>query len=237
MTLGVRAVRRGAGRAARPPPAAGVHLHLRASPRSCCCCCRCCRCIGTTINGARIWIHLGPFSFQPGEVAKVLLVIAFAGYLVLHRDALALAGRRFAVHRPAPRPRPRPDPGDVADQPRHPGLPARPRLVAAVLRPVPGDALRRHRAARLAGRRRVLFLGRRLRRLPGRSATCRPASTSGCTRSTPTTPTAPTRSSQGMFGMALGRPDRPRPRPGRPDADPVRLLRLHHRPRSARSSG
>ncbi len=50
--------------------------------------------IGATINGARIWIHLGPFSFQPGEVAKVLLVIAFAGYLVLHRDALALAGRR-----------------------------------------------------------------------------------------------------------------------------------------------
>jgi cell division protein FtsW (lipid II flippase) len=50
--------------------------------------------IGRTINGARIWIHLGPFSFQPGELAKVLLVIAFAGYLVLHRDALALAGRR-----------------------------------------------------------------------------------------------------------------------------------------------
>src|SRR5919205_300243 len=52
--------------------------------------------IGRTINGARIWIHLGPFSFQPGEVAKVLLVVAFAGYLVLHRDALALAGRRVA---------------------------------------------------------------------------------------------------------------------------------------------
>jgi len=50
--------------------------------------------IGRTINGAQIWIRLGPFSFQPGEVAKVLLVIAFAGYLVLHRDALALAGRR-----------------------------------------------------------------------------------------------------------------------------------------------
>jgi cell division protein FtsW (lipid II flippase) len=53
--------------------------------------------IGRTINGARIWIHLGPFSFQPGEVAKVLLVIAFAGYLVLHRDALALAGRRVLL--------------------------------------------------------------------------------------------------------------------------------------------
>ncbi len=51
--------------------------------------------LGTTINGARIWIRLGPFSFQPGEVAKVLLVVAFAGYLVLHRDALALAGRRL----------------------------------------------------------------------------------------------------------------------------------------------
>ncbi len=50
--------------------------------------------IGTSVNGAQIWIRLAGFSFQPGEVAKVLLVIAFAGYLVLHRDALALAGRR-----------------------------------------------------------------------------------------------------------------------------------------------
>ena len=51
--------------------------------------------IGKTVNGARIWIHVGPMSFQPGEIAKLLLVVAFAGYLVLHRDALALAGRRF----------------------------------------------------------------------------------------------------------------------------------------------
>ena len=50
--------------------------------------------LGKTVNGARIWIQLGPFNFQPGEFAKVLLVVAFAGYLVLHRDALALAGRR-----------------------------------------------------------------------------------------------------------------------------------------------
>lgn len=50
--------------------------------------------LGTEINGARIWIALGPFSFQPGEIAKVLLVVTFAGYLVVHRDALALAGRR-----------------------------------------------------------------------------------------------------------------------------------------------
>jgi cell division protein FtsW (lipid II flippase) len=51
--------------------------------------------LGTEVNGARIWIHVAGFSFQPGEVAKVALVIAFAGYLVLHRDALALAGRRI----------------------------------------------------------------------------------------------------------------------------------------------
>jgi cell division protein FtsW (lipid II flippase) len=53
--------------------------------------------LGKDVFGARIWIHVGPLSFQPGEVAKVLLVIAFAGYLVLHRDALALAGRRVAM--------------------------------------------------------------------------------------------------------------------------------------------
>jgi cell division protein FtsW (lipid II flippase) len=53
--------------------------------------------IGKTVNGARIWIHVGPMNFQPGEVAKVLLVVTFSGYLVLHRDALALAGRRVAM--------------------------------------------------------------------------------------------------------------------------------------------
>ena len=31
--------------------------------------------IGREVNGARIWIGLGPFSFQPGEVAKILLAI------------------------------------------------------------------------------------------------------------------------------------------------------------------
>lgn len=51
--------------------------------------------IGQEINGAQIWIRLGPFSFQPGEAAKVCLAIFFAGYLVVKRDALALAGRRF----------------------------------------------------------------------------------------------------------------------------------------------
>jgi cell division protein FtsW (lipid II flippase) len=38
---------------------------------------------------------VGGLSFQPGEVAKICLAIFFAGYLVVKRDALALAGRRF----------------------------------------------------------------------------------------------------------------------------------------------
>lgn len=50
--------------------------------------------IGREINGARIWIHLGPMSFQPAELTKVLLAIFFASFLVTNRDNLALAGRR-----------------------------------------------------------------------------------------------------------------------------------------------
>ena len=51
--------------------------------------------LGTSVYGARIWINVAGFSFQPGEVAKVLLVIAFAGYLVQHRDSLAVGGRKL----------------------------------------------------------------------------------------------------------------------------------------------
>nr|WP_157032151.1 FtsW/RodA/SpoVE family cell cycle protein [Kitasatospora cheerisanensis] len=46
------------------------------------------------VYGSRIWIQLGPLSFQPGEFAKVLLAVFFAAYLAAHRDALALTGRR-----------------------------------------------------------------------------------------------------------------------------------------------
>ena len=51
--------------------------------------------IGREINGAQIWIGIGPFSFQPGEVAKLMLAIFFAGYLVQTRDALSIAGRKI----------------------------------------------------------------------------------------------------------------------------------------------
>lgn len=50
--------------------------------------------LGREINGARIWISLGPMSFQPAELSKVLLAVFFASFLVSNRDNLALAGRR-----------------------------------------------------------------------------------------------------------------------------------------------
>ncbi|KJY37808.1 cell division protein FtsW [Streptomyces sp. NRRL S-495] len=45
--------------------------------------------------GAKIWIRMGAFSIQPGEFAKIILTVFFAGYLMVKRDALALASRRF----------------------------------------------------------------------------------------------------------------------------------------------
>ncbi len=60
--------------------------------------------LGQTINGARIWIDLGVTTFQPAELAKVVLTIFFAGYLVNGRDTLSLVGTRFLGLR-LPRPR------------------------------------------------------------------------------------------------------------------------------------
>jgi len=48
----------------------------------------------SAINGAKVWIIIGGLSLQPGEFAKLALAVFFAGYLVVKRDVLALAGRR-----------------------------------------------------------------------------------------------------------------------------------------------
>lgn len=46
------------------------------------------------VNGSKIWVRLAGFSIQPGEFAKLVLLVFFAGYLVVKRDVLALASRR-----------------------------------------------------------------------------------------------------------------------------------------------
>jgi cell division protein FtsW (lipid II flippase) len=51
--------------------------------------------IGKTINGARLWVGIGPANFQPGEAAKVLLVIFFAAYLADKRELLSSGSRRI----------------------------------------------------------------------------------------------------------------------------------------------
>lgn len=51
--------------------------------------------IGVEVNGARVWIDIGGFTFQPGEVAKIALAVFFAGYLVQYRDSLSMVGRKF----------------------------------------------------------------------------------------------------------------------------------------------
>jgi cell division protein FtsW (lipid II flippase) len=48
------------------------------------------------VNGAKIWIRIAGFSIQPGEFAKICLVVFFAAYLVDKRDVLALASRKVA---------------------------------------------------------------------------------------------------------------------------------------------
>jgi cell division protein FtsW (lipid II flippase) len=48
------------------------------------------------INGAKLWIRVAGFSIQPGEFAKICLIVFFAAYLVDKRDVLALASRRVA---------------------------------------------------------------------------------------------------------------------------------------------
>src|SRR5207249_7461474 len=44
--------------------------------------------IGTRINGARLWVKLGPLQFQPGELAKIALIVFLAGYLREKREVL-----------------------------------------------------------------------------------------------------------------------------------------------------
>ena len=50
----------------------------------------------TSINAdARIWITLGPFSVQPGEFSKILLLLFFAQLLASKRALFNIAGYRF----------------------------------------------------------------------------------------------------------------------------------------------
>ncbi|MFL5799736.1 MAG: FtsW/RodA/SpoVE family cell cycle protein [Actinomycetota bacterium] len=51
--------------------------------------------LGATINGASVWISLGPFSFQPAELGKILIAIFLASYLNSKKEMLQMAPRRL----------------------------------------------------------------------------------------------------------------------------------------------
>ena len=60
--------------------------------------------LGFSVGGARIWVNLGPINFQPGEFAKLLLAIFFAGYLAENRELIAESTWRVGPLRlPEPR--------------------------------------------------------------------------------------------------------------------------------------
>jgi cell division protein FtsW (lipid II flippase) len=56
--------------------------------------------IGATINGATLWVQVGSLSFQPGEFAKVLIVVFLAGYLRDNREMLSMGFGRVGVPSP-----------------------------------------------------------------------------------------------------------------------------------------
>jgi cell division protein FtsW (lipid II flippase) len=59
---------------------------------------------GREVNGARLWLYVGPIGFQPGEAIKIVLVIFIAGYLAEKRALLAGASARLGPLRIPPLP-------------------------------------------------------------------------------------------------------------------------------------
>jgi cell division protein FtsW (lipid II flippase) len=53
--------------------------------------------LGYEVNGARLWIDLGPVSVQPGEFLKIVLVIFIAAYLAETRTLLTSARLRIGL--------------------------------------------------------------------------------------------------------------------------------------------
>jgi cell division protein FtsW (lipid II flippase) len=47
------------------------------------------------VNGAKLWVRIGPLGIQPGEFAKILIIIFAAAFLVAKRDLFTTAGKNF----------------------------------------------------------------------------------------------------------------------------------------------
>jgi cell division protein FtsW (lipid II flippase) len=51
--------------------------------------------LGYEVNGVRLWLQIGPVTFQPSEFARIALIVFFAGYLADKRDLWAATSRSF----------------------------------------------------------------------------------------------------------------------------------------------
>lgn len=61
--------------------------------------------IGTTLDrSAKLWVQLGPLTFQPAEGAKIVLAVFLAGYLAAKREVMMITTTRIGpIGLPAPR--------------------------------------------------------------------------------------------------------------------------------------
>jgi peptidoglycan glycosyltransferase len=51
--------------------------------------------VGYSSGGARLWVQLGPLSFQPVEIGKILLAFFFASYFAANRELLSTPTQRI----------------------------------------------------------------------------------------------------------------------------------------------
>lgn len=59
---------------------------------------------GVEINGSKLWLRIGALSIQPGEIARVLVILFLAAYLAENREMLSVSTRKiFGVPIPEPR--------------------------------------------------------------------------------------------------------------------------------------
>jgi cell division protein FtsW (lipid II flippase) len=59
---------------------------------------------GSVVGGARLTLHIGPFSGQPSELLKVILVVFLAGYLAENRALLSTGTSRLGTYTIPPLP-------------------------------------------------------------------------------------------------------------------------------------
>lgn len=60
--------------------------------------------IGVEVNGAKLWIRFAGMSFQPGELAKIAIIVFLSAYLAENREMLSVSTRRVLGMRiPEPR--------------------------------------------------------------------------------------------------------------------------------------